>query len=150
MTIKPSEADRELVQRVHAALVDAEGYLTSPNGGAEARNRFEAAAQLIAEHVQHLKRNVHFLVNDAIESPTFIEAKLKAKLEVLEKQNEWQPISTFPDDGQKQLLGVNHNGKWYEALGKTQYTNIPCGFREYKHPTHWQHLPQPPKQQGDE
>lgn len=73
----------------------------------------------------------------------------KAAISALNPQEEWRDISTAIE-GEKMMLGAYSKDKWYEALGKSMRTNIPCGFREYVRPTHWQPLPMPPKSQPKE
>lgn len=58
-------------------------------------------------------------------------------------KDEWKDISNMLE-GEKVMLGAYSNGKWYETLGKSKRTNIPCGFRQYVLPTHFRALPTPP------
>lgn len=65
----------------------------------------------------------------------------------------WLPIESAPGDGQTVCLyGCFHKGKWYQkiaARGKGVgglHVNIPTGFRMFEGATHWQPLPQPPKE----
>lgn len=63
-----------------------------------------------------------------------------------EPRNGWQAIESAARDGEaKILLGAYHGGEWYVVLGRNVRTNIPCGFRKYVQPTHWQTLPAPPQ-----
>lgn len=57
---------------------------------------------------------------------------------------EWMPIESAIE-GVKMMLGAYSDSKWYEVMGKSKRTNIPCGFRKYVTPTHWMNLPEAPK-----
>lgn len=65
--------------------------------------------------------------------------------------SDWQPIETAPKDGmtvfaqnsetgQRGMVYFNSQGEWEMVDG---LTNMPMGVGFY--PTHWMHLPEPPK-----
>lgn len=71
-------------------------------------------------------------------------AKAFKALDALEKRLEWQPIETAPKKGRDPIYiwGPNYTEP-QKAYPDTYWT---AGFSVETKPTHWQPLPQPPKE----
>ena len=70
---------------------------------------------------------------------------LKDEVKRLRKASEWQPIETAPKDGKTIILVVEYGYVYTGIFHNDGYCQDLTGAG--LDPTHWMHLPQPPKQE---
>lgn len=74
-------------------------------------------------------------------------ATLKAEVERLTKDLEWQPIETAPKDGKSVVLVIEYGYVYTGIFHNDGYCQDLAGAG--LDPTHWMPLPKPPKQEDN-
>ncbi len=142
--------DWYIVDGTGKTMVDF-GWTNSDEDNANAKQfvYYRTAAPALAREVERLQVDLN-RAHEALDERDELRERVERLTAALKAQTGWQPIETAPKDGTK-LQGWNVDGwiprirfhsdrtGWQYAEGNTWWT-----FSEYRQPTHWQPLPQPP------